>query len=71
MDIISSWDINSNNNFLLKKYTYVVTVSPQSLSGKYSTAQGFLFLELERGKWKKRFCYLKHADIFYLEDSKV
>lgn len=71
LGIMNTWDINTTNYLLLKKYAYGVTVGVGAITGKYPKAQGFLYLELERGKWRKRFCFLKKCDLFYLEDSKV
>ena len=71
-DVIAAWDIGTTTNaIVLKKYAYHMTMAPSSITGKYPTAQGYLFLELDRGKWQKRFCFLKDADLFFLKDAKV
>jgi hypothetical protein len=69
---MSAWDVGTTTNaIVLKKYAYHMTVSPSSLTGKIPQAQGYLYLESDRGKWQKRFCFLKQSDIYYLKDAKV
>jgi hypothetical protein len=70
-DVLGAWDVGATTNALvLKKYAYHQTVSPSAITGKFPMAQGYLYLELERGKWQKRFCCLKDADLYYLKDAK-
>lgn len=71
-DVLAAWDIGITTNALvLKKYAYYQTVSASAITGKYPMAQGYMYLEHERGKWQKRFCCLKEADLYYLKDAKV
>ena len=69
-DVLSAWDRkNSINAIVMKKYSFRLTLSPQSLSGRYPRIQGYLYLELKPGKWQKRFCFLKDSVLFYYRES--
>ncbi|KAI8990813.1 hypothetical protein BDF20DRAFT_908659 [Mycotypha africana] len=71
-EIVNNWDLNTNNALLVKKYNYHYTLTPESLfERKVPPMQGFVCIEYKKGKWQKKYCFIKDNAIQYAKDSKT
>ncbi|KAF7728218.1 RNA polymerase II elongation factor [Apophysomyces ossiformis] len=71
LDIVSSWEPDAGNALLAKRYSYHSSLIAESvLQKRYPPMHGWLSIEYKKGKWQKRFCYVKDNAIHHASDSK-
>lgn len=71
MDVTSYWEQNANNALLIKKYSFHESLTVNSIKDRPSPVHGWLNIEYKKGKWQKRYCFIKDHAIHYAKDSKV
>ncbi|CAO3697550.1 unnamed protein product [Rhizopus microsporus] len=70
LDIISAWEPDSNNALLVKRYSYHYTLTSETIFQKMiSPMYGWLSIEYKKGKWQKRFCFIKDNAIHHAKDK--
>lgn len=70
LDIVSVWDPEAGNALLVKKYSYHYTLTSESvLHRKIPPMHGWLSIEYKKGKWQKRYCYVKDNAIHHAKDN--
>ncbi|KAI8341016.1 hypothetical protein BC941DRAFT_467075 [Chlamydoabsidia padenii] len=70
MDITCCWEQNVNNALLVKKYNYYGSLTMNAINHRPSPIHGWLNIEYKKGKWQKRYCFIKDNTIHYAKDSK-
>ncbi|ORZ13549.1 hypothetical protein BCR42DRAFT_418533 [Absidia repens] len=70
MDITGCWEQNTNNALLVKKYGFYETLTMDSIRDRPSPIHGWLHIEYKKGKWQKRYCFIKDHAIHHAKDSK-
>ncbi|SAL95321.1 hypothetical protein [Absidia glauca] len=70
MDVTSYWEQNANNALLIKKYSFYESLTANSIKDRPSPVHGWLNIEYKKGKWQKRYCFIKDHAIHYAKDSK-
>ncbi|KAG0182021.1 hypothetical protein DFQ29_006139 [Apophysomyces sp. BC1021] len=71
LDVVSSWEPDANNALLVKRYGYHTSLIAESiLQKRYPPMHGWLSIEYKKGKWQKRFCYVKDNAIHHAKDNK-
>ncbi|CAO3596190.1 unnamed protein product [Absidia cylindrospora] len=70
MDITGCWEQNTNNALLVKKYGFYETLTMDSIRDRPSPVHGWLHIEYKKGKWQKRYCFIKDHAIYHAKDSK-
>lgn len=68
-DVLMSWEIKTVNALLVKKYGYRDSLK-SNVSDAYPRMCGWLYLEVKRGKWQRRFFELKASGIYHSKDAK-
>ncbi|CAO3655867.1 unnamed protein product [Mucor hiemalis] len=70
LDIVSVWDSDAGNALLVKKYSYHYTLTSESvLHRKIPPMHGWLSIEYKKGKWQKRYCFVKDNAIHHAKDN--
>ncbi|KAI8875563.1 hypothetical protein K501DRAFT_263623 [Backusella circina FSU 941] len=70
LDIISAWEPDAGNALLVKKYPYHFTLVPEALQMSIVPMHGWISIEYKKGKWQKRFCFIKDNAIYHAKDNK-
>ncbi|KAG0750221.1 hypothetical protein G6F62_002727 [Rhizopus arrhizus] len=69
-DIVSTWEPDGNNALLVKKYSYHYTLTSESIFQKtIQPMYGWLLIEYKKGKWQKRYCFVKDNAIYHAKDK--
>ncbi|CAO3703212.1 unnamed protein product [Rhizopus stolonifer] len=72
LDIMSYWEPDSNNALLIKKYPYHHTLIAETILQKtVLPMHGWLTIEYKKGKWQKRYCFIKDNAIHHAKDKKA
>ncbi|KAI8384942.1 uncharacterized protein BYT42DRAFT_493944 [Radiomyces spectabilis] len=58
LDVISAWESDAANALLA------------ILHKRTSAAHGWVYIEYKKGKWQKRFCFIKDNAIYHAKDNK-
>ncbi|KAG1221557.1 hypothetical protein G6F35_005909 [Rhizopus arrhizus] len=70
LDIISAWEPDDNNALLVKKYSYHYTLTSETIFQKMvQPMHGWLTIEYKKGKWQKRYCFIKDNAIHSAKDK--
>ncbi|KAI9277544.1 hypothetical protein BY458DRAFT_538911 [Sporodiniella umbellata] len=70
LDIISGWQPDSNNALLVKRYPYHHTLTSETLLQKpLVSMHGWLSIEYKKGKWQKRYCFIKDNAIHHAKEK--
>ncbi|KAL7315986.1 hypothetical protein PS15m_005140 [Mucor circinelloides] len=71
LDVLSVWEPDASNALLVKKYSYHYTLTSESiLQKKIPPMHGWLSIEYKKGKWQKRYCFVKDNAIHHSKDNK-
>ncbi|KAK4515060.1 uncharacterized protein ATC70_002670 [Mucor velutinosus] len=71
LDVLSVWEPDASNALLVKKYSYHYTLTSESiLQKKIPPMHGWLSIEYKKGKWQKRYCFIKDNAIHHAKDNK-
>ncbi|KAI9484097.1 MAG: hypothetical protein EXX96DRAFT_560893 [Benjaminiella poitrasii] len=71
LDILTLWNIDASNALLVKKYSYHHTLTSECvLQKKIPPMHGWLSIEYKKGKWQKRYCFVKDSAIYHAKDNK-
>ncbi|OAC98499.1 hypothetical protein MUCCIDRAFT_167576 [Mucor lusitanicus CBS 277.49] len=71
LDVLSVWEPDASNALLVKKYSYHYTLTSESvLQKKVPPMYGWLSIEYKKGKWQKRYCFVKDNAIHHAKDNK-
>jgi hypothetical protein len=72
LDILNVWDMDASNALLVKKYSYHYTLTTESvLHRKIPPMHGWVSIEYKKGKWQKRYCFVRENAIYHSKDNKV
>ncbi|ORX98096.1 hypothetical protein K493DRAFT_214910, partial [Basidiobolus meristosporus CBS 931.73] len=69
-DTIESWEANSSNALVLRRYTLRSTLTVDGLVEHYPTLSGWMYLEMKKHKWQKKHFVLKEGAIYFSKDIK-
>ncbi|OBZ90572.1 Amyloid beta A4 precursor protein-binding family B member 1-interacting protein [Choanephora cucurbitarum] len=70
LNTLSVWEPDASNALLIKKYPYHHTLTPESvLQPKIAPMHGWLYIEYKKGKWQKRYCFVKDNAIYHAKDN--
>ncbi|KAI8978099.1 hypothetical protein BDB01DRAFT_861059 [Pilobolus umbonatus] len=70
LEIVNAWESDTGNALLVKKYSYHYTLTSDSiLQKKIPPMHGWLSIEYKKGKWQKRFCFVKDNAIHHAKDK--
>ncbi|KAL1916202.1 uncharacterized protein VTP21DRAFT_5819 [Calcarisporiella thermophila] len=70
-DIVGTWDIESTNRLVVVRYPYRDTLTVSSVLGNsYPQLFGWLYVEIRKGKWQKRFVHWREDCLYYSKDNK-
>ncbi|GAA5802002.1 hypothetical protein HPULCUR_007462 [Helicostylum pulchrum] len=70
LDIVSIWEPDASNALLVKKYSYHSTLTSECvLQKKISPMRGWISIEYKKGKWQKRYCFVKDNAIHHAKDN--
>ncbi|KAI8149456.1 hypothetical protein BJV82DRAFT_529743 [Fennellomyces sp. T-0311] len=71
MDTTSTWEQDTKNMLLVKKYKYRDSLMADGvLQKRYPPHYGWLSIEYKKGRWQKRFCYIMDNTIHHAKDTK-
>ncbi|KAI8884665.1 hypothetical protein K501DRAFT_332480 [Backusella circina FSU 941] len=71
LDTVSAWEPDAGNALLVKKYSYHYTLTSENVLQKStSLMHGWLSIEYKKGKWQKRYCFIKDNAIYHAKDNK-
>ncbi|KAL0088976.1 hypothetical protein J3Q64DRAFT_1732592 [Phycomyces blakesleeanus] len=71
LEVVECWGPDANNALLVKKYAYHNSLTAESLLQKrHPPMHGYVSIEYKKGKWQKRFCYIKDNAIHHAKDTK-
>ncbi|KAI9489697.1 hypothetical protein BDB00DRAFT_842080 [Zychaea mexicana] len=71
MDATSTWEQDTTNLLLVKKYKYRDSLMADSvLQKRYPPNYGWLSIELKKGRWQRRFFYIMDNAIHHAKDNK-
>ncbi|KAI9301438.1 hypothetical protein BJ944DRAFT_4711 [Cunninghamella echinulata] len=69
-DITSCWEQHTKNALLVKRYGFYETLTADSLRDRALPVHGWLNIEYKKGKWQKRYCFIKDNAIHQAKDNK-
>ena len=70
LDIVKAWESDTSNALLVKKYTYHYTLTSEAIfHKKIAPMHGWLSIEYKKGKWQKRYCFIKDGSICHAKDN--
>ncbi|KAI8386893.1 hypothetical protein BD560DRAFT_383086 [Blakeslea trispora] len=70
LNTLSIWEPDASNALLIKKYPYHHSLTSESvLQPKIALMHGWLYIEYKKGKWQKRYCFIKDNAIYHAKDS--
>ncbi|KAI7903528.1 uncharacterized protein BX663DRAFT_560507 [Cokeromyces recurvatus] len=70
LNVLTAWDADASNALLVKKYSYHHTLTSECvLQKKIAPMHGWLSIEYKKGKWQKRYCFIKENAIYHAKDN--
>ncbi|RCH83500.1 hypothetical protein CU098_004565 [Rhizopus stolonifer] len=70
LDTVGTWDPDETNALLIKKYMFHYTLTSETIFQKsIQSMHGWLSIEYKKGKWQKRYCFIKDNAIHHAKDK--
>ncbi|CAO3614847.1 unnamed protein product [Cunninghamella blakesleeana] len=69
-DTTSCWEQHTKNALLVKRYGFYDSLTADSLRDRILPVHGWLNIEYKKGKWQKRYCFIKDNAIHHAKDNK-
>ena len=71
MNLIQSWEKDTENAIMIRPYAYRSSLSYEAIKREYPLMCGWLYLEVKRGKFQKRYFTVKDNGVYHAKDQKM